>query len=305
MMGARDRAQTAKRRGTALRWAGALALSTAIVMFAPASFPDPASAQFQEANIHHSGLLGTKTLALTFDDGPSRFTGELLDILKAHNIKATFFVLGRQAERFPTLLARMRDEGHVIANHSTTHARLGRKYSRNADMLLAEVGDTHEVIAPFLRPGQGLYFRAPYGFWRVSHAETLNADPVLRHYVGPVFWDIGGHTSIDGEGKASASADWDCWRREWTAEECEVGYMREIARKKGGVALFHDVRERTIKMVETMIPVLVADGYRFVTLDQVPAYDQYKTPQDLPSVPVASLEGRQLADNSPRWTWVQ
>lgn len=278
---------------SALRWGLALSVATAVLTIAPASLPEPASAYFQEGSVHYSGLQGTRKLALTFDDGPTQQTDDVLDVLKENGVKATFFVLGQHVNGHTALMARMRDEGHIIANHSVTHARLGRRYVRNPEALIEEIGGAHAKMAPFLRSSQGLYFRAPYGLWRRQHADVLNADPVLKHYVGPIYWDVGGQTSIDEEGNASSSADWDCWRREWTADECAMGYMREIRRKRGGVVLFHDVRMRTATMVRQMIPALIRDGYTFVTLDQIPAYDQLKTPPDQPSsTPVTSLEPR-------------
>src|SRR6185436_712232 len=76
---------------------------------------EPANAYFQQTNIYSSGLIGTHTLALTFDDGPSAYTGPMLDELARYNIKATFFVLGSRASHHPELLERMAREGHVIA----------------------------------------------------------------------------------------------------------------------------------------------------------------------------------------------
>jgi peptidoglycan/xylan/chitin deacetylase (PgdA/CDA1 family) len=259
----------------------------ASVPCAPVLLSAPAAAYFQEGSVHYSGLQGTRKLALTFDDGPTNQTDDVLDILKRHNIKATFFVLGQHVGNYPAAMRRMRDEGHLIANHTMTHPRLGRRFVRNPDRLMDEIAGTHRLIAPFARADQGFYFRAPYGYWKSKHSEVLNADPVMRDYVGPIFWDVGGSTSIDEEGNASASADWDCWRREWTAEECGHGYMREIRRKKGGVVLFHDVRMRTATMVGQMIPDLIQEGYSFITLDQVPAYDKLKTPKADPSKPVS------------------
>jgi peptidoglycan-N-acetylglucosamine deacetylase len=260
-----------------------IALAGVTVLAMAAAFPQAANAYFQEKSVVHSGLQGSKTLALTFDDGPTNQTDDVLDTLKQHGVKGTFFVLGRNVDNHPALMDRMRNEGHLIANHTVTHARLGRRFVRNPDHLIREIGGAHDEIAPFLRVGQELYFRAPYGFWRKEHAETLNADPVLKHYVGPIYWDVGGYTAIDEEGNASASADWDCWRREWTADECAMGYMREIRRKKGGVVLFHDVRMRTATMVQQMLPALIRDGYTFITLDKIPAYDKLKTPPDKPT----------------------
>lgn len=272
-----------KTTSRALRAAGARLALAAATMLGLSLGAAPASAYFQEKSIHHSGLQGTKKLALTFDDGPTNQTDDVLNALKKNGVKATFFVLGRNVDYHPALMARMTAEGHIVANHTVTHARLGRRYVRNPDLLLKEIGGAHQEIAPFLRTDQGLYFRAPYGFWKSEHAQALNADPILKHYVGPIYWDIGGYTAIDDAGNASSSADWDCWRREWTADECAMGYMREIRRKKGGVVLFHDVRQRTATMVEQMLPALIRDGYTFITLDQIPAYEQYKTPPDKPS----------------------
>ncbi len=261
-----------------------------LFMTLPASQIDPANAYFQQTNIYRSGLQGTKTLALTFDDGPSAFTNELLDTLARNNVKATFFVVGSRVRHHPAIMDRMMREGHVIANHSFTHARLGRRYAATPELLITEIGNTNAAIAPYVRPGQGLYFRAPYGVWRKVHADFLNQDPELKHYVGPVYWDIGGDISYDDDGGLRAAADWDCWSQDLTADQCAQGYMREIHRKKGGVVLMHDIRQRSLWMVNAMLPTLVAEGYRFVTLDQVPEFDQYKTPIQ-PDVPVAQSEG--------------
>ena len=64
-----------------------------------------------------------RKVALTFDDGPAAtYTSRILDILKSEDVLATFFVLGTNVERFPELTTRIFDEGHLIANHSHTHA---------------------------------------------------------------------------------------------------------------------------------------------------------------------------------------
>jgi peptidoglycan/xylan/chitin deacetylase (PgdA/CDA1 family) len=189
-------------------------------------------------------------------------------------------------------MERMMREGHVIANHSFTHARLGRRYAQNPDLLIAQIADTHAAIAPYLRPDQGLFFRAPYGVWRQAHAEILNRDPQLQKYVGPVYWDIGGNIAYDDEGHLRSAADWDCWAQDLSAEQCARGYLREIQRRKGGIVLVHDIRERSLWMVKQLLPELVAEGYRFVTLDEIREFDQYKAPI-APDVPVAEGGGAQ------------
>ncbi|MEQ1755049.1 MAG: polysaccharide deacetylase family protein [Micropepsaceae bacterium] len=268
---------------TAVTAVATLALAFFFLAF-PASRVENANAYFQQTNIRSSGLVGTKTLALTFDDGPSSFTSELLDVLAKNNVHATFFLVGNRARLHPEALARMTREGHVLANHSFSHAQLGRRYANNPDLLVKQIGGTNDAIAPFVRSGQGMYFRAPYGVWRSVHAAVLNDNPVLKNYVGPIYWDIGGQIAFDDEGNVRSSADWDCWAHEWSADKCAHGYLREIARKKGGIVLMHDIRERSIRMVNTMLPQLIADGYTFVTLDEIKSLDQFKTPsgEDIP-----------------------
>ncbi|RYG45620.1 MAG: polysaccharide deacetylase family protein, partial [Chitinophagaceae bacterium] len=62
-------------------------------------------------------------IALTFDDGPSEFTPTVLDMLAAAGIKATFFCIGKNVDRFPEIAARIVKEGHIIANHSYSHGK--------------------------------------------------------------------------------------------------------------------------------------------------------------------------------------
>src|ERR1700686_5907866 len=63
----------------------------------------------------------TALVALTFDDGPSEDTERILDVLSAYNLRATFFMLGRQVELFPQVARRVVDEGHDLGNHSSSH----------------------------------------------------------------------------------------------------------------------------------------------------------------------------------------
>ena len=93
-------------------------------------------------NIYHSQ---EKIAYLTFDDGPSNNTHEILDILKQYNIKATFFVLGIQVQVFPETTNRIYNEGHYIANHGYSH-----KYSsiyQSPEQVLNEYNQCNEVVA--------------------------------------------------------------------------------------------------------------------------------------------------------------
>lgn len=276
-------------------------ITIAVIAFAavlPGGPVEPANAYFQKKNIYSSHLIHTHTLALTFDDGPSAYTAQVLDELARYDVKATFFVLGSRASHHTDLLERMSREGHVIANHSLTHPKMGRRYALHPEYLIAQIGGTHDTIAPYLRPDQGLYFRAPYGIWRKVHAEYLNQDPVLRNYVGPIYWEIGGSIEYDGAGNVRSAADWDCWSRDWSTEQCQAGYLREIHAKNGGIVLMHDIRERSVWLLQSMLPKLIEQDFKFVTLDQVPGLDPYRTPPAT-EVPVAGLRGTQTAMAAP------
>lgn len=235
-------------------------------------------ALFQQRTIFHSGLRDDHVVALTFDDGPNANTEAVLDALKTYNVKATFFVVGRMAHAHPGVLRRIAAEGHLLANHSATHPMLNGRFDEHPEQLVAQLKDVNDEIAPLMRPGDKLYFRAPYGLWRSAHAAILNGDPVLRNYVGPIYWDIGGDISKNSEGYIMSSADWDCWRHKWNAMACAKGYLREIRRKNGGVVLMHCIHGQSAELVADVVPALVEEGYSFARLDQVPEYKQYDTP---------------------------
>ena len=131
-----------------------------------------------------SGPATSRHVCLTFDDGPHpEFTPALLDFLKSRMVRATFFVVGRQAEQYPELVRRMASEGHVIANHSYAHPRPGQ---RSAFQLMAEVARTDAYVESLLGIRPRL-FRPPYGkttpaqlwrLWRTGHSVVLwNVDP--------------------------------------------------------------------------------------------------------------------------------
>lgn len=252
-----------------------------LLALVPAASAQPKSnelALFQDRTIFRSGLTRAHTVALTFDDGPNVNTARVLDALKEMNVRATFFVVGDQARRNPALLARITAEGHLLANHSATHARLDAWHAAQPRLLLNEVRMVDTQIAPHMRPGDKLYFRAPYGYWKSAHASILNADTRLRHYVGPIYWDIGGQMSMSRDGYVMAAADWDCWRIGWTPQTCAKGYLREIRRKDGGVVLMHSIHINSEALVRAVVPALIEEGYVFLRLDQMPEYRQYETP---------------------------
>ncbi|HUO89550.1 MAG TPA: polysaccharide deacetylase family protein [Rhizomicrobium sp.] len=282
-----------------LKFVGAVALA-ACCLAGPALAGDDDDgrvALFQPKTIFHSGLREAHVVALTFDDGPNANTVAVLDALKALNVKATFFIVGNMARNHPDVLARIAAEGHLLANHSATHPFLGRRYDANPQLLIDQIRIVHDQIAPLMRPTDHFYFRAPYGAWKAAHAAILNADPILRNYIGPIYWDEGGQNAITRDGYVMSAADWSCWRHKWSPQTCAKGYLREIRRHDGGVVLMHCVHHFSGELVQDVVPALIEEGYRFVRLDQVPEYRRYETPPA--STLVASSGATRTADFVP------
>ncbi|WP_207654071.1 polysaccharide deacetylase family protein [Desulforamulus profundi] len=108
-----------------------------------------------------------KVVALTFDDGPSAtFTPQVLDILREHQAGATFFVVGKRAEKYPELIRRMAQEGHEIGNHTFNHPMSPVKPARLAE----ELDKTDEVIYR-LTDRHTQYFRPPGGKCTIATVE--------------------------------------------------------------------------------------------------------------------------------------
>lgn len=178
--------------------------------------------------------------AITFDDGPGRHTGALLDLLAARGVKATFFVLGEHVREFPDLIRRMVAEGHEVENHSWDHPDM-RKLDEAARQKEIEdtVGllKTLGVIPHFFRPPYGSYDRG-----LVDQARTDGLEVVL--------WT---HDSID-------------WRYHTVAQlEGDIGVRGNGAH---GVFLFHDIHDSTIAAMPAVLDDLKAKGCRFTTVAQ-------------------------------------
>lgn len=222
--------------------------------------------------IERSSLVGKKVLALTFDDGPNRTsTRDILETLKEYNVPATFFVLGSLAERNSDVMKEIYDDGHLLANHTYSHPALGKiSFWSRKRTAKKEILKAHEILSPYYRSTDGLYFRAPENSWHKSLASYLNKQDELSKYVGPVMWDIGGSMNVKGN-QITQAADWACWVSPYklSPSECAQGYLNEIKRKKGGIVLLHDIHVSTAKMLKILLPKLKEMGYSFVTLNEV------------------------------------
>ncbi|MFQ5973301.1 MAG: polysaccharide deacetylase family protein [Alphaproteobacteria bacterium] len=126
---------------------------------------------------HWKGRSSGNCVSLTFDDGPSRYTDTVLDILAERGVRATFFVMGRQVEKFPQTVRRMAAEGHEIGNH--TYAFVAKKgaWKLYAPVGIDEVVRTQEAVKKITGTPPH-YFRSPGGqmgrrLWRAVRANKL------------------------------------------------------------------------------------------------------------------------------------
>src|SRR5437868_4015192 len=138
--------------------------------------------EMRSGSIYRSGPRSSKTVALTFDDGPDpRYTPAVLDILKAQGVKATFFVCGNMLERHPELGERILAEGHVIGNHSMTHAHLERlRVSAGRH----EIVDCERQIERLLGTRTHL-FRPPRGLWNAGEFREAS-----KNHFKMVLWSL-------------------------------------------------------------------------------------------------------------------
>jgi len=148
----------------------------------------PGPSESESASQRREAPVPAKRAALTFDDGPDRkYTPMVLDILSQYGVTATFFVVGTQAERYPEVLARIRDEGHEIGSHGYAHADMGK-------MTAADIAEDLRLADEALREAAGIVpalFRPPYGSVsdELKAALSDSGKKLVRWNVDPRDWD--------------------------------------------------------------------------------------------------------------------
>ena len=198
-------------------------------------------------------------LALTFDDGPHpELTPQLLDILRAEGIRATFYVIGRNVETYPDIARRIVSEGHEIANHTWSHPALP---GVGAARLNKEIAQTSEVIQRVTgrRPTN---MRPPYGAINERVRQSLYKD----HGLDVIMWSV---DPLD-------------WRR----PGAQVVRQRLVdGAAPGGILLAHDIHPGTIEAMPGTIRDLKARGYGFATVSQLLALQEHSRPRPAAAAP--------------------
>lgn len=182
---------------------------------------------------------GLKCVALTFDDGPQReCTGDLLDGLKARGAKATFFLMGQNISGNEDLVLRMKEEGHLIGNHSFRHIQL----TKEGTAAVCEAVDKTGKLIEEITGERPQYLRPPYGAW--------NDDLECRVDMTTVLW------SVD-------SLDWKLQNRQKIVRRV----LKDV--KDGDIILMHDIFPTSVEAALEIIDTLTRQGYTFVTVDEL------------------------------------
>lgn len=196
-----------------------------------------------------------KIIALTFDDGPdNKFTPQILNILKKHNVKATFFFLGTRVHQYPDTAKKVLEDGHVIGNHTYWHPELTKTGVQNMEW---EIKKNEQEIQNVLDIKTNL-FRAPYGALTEKHVQKLDE---LGYY--GIGW------SIDTE-------DW----RSLSAKEIKQNVINRL--HPGAIVLMHSAGHwtqdlsGTAEALDEIIPLLKQKGYTFVTIPEMISGDILK-----------------------------
>jgi poly-beta-1,6 N-acetyl-D-glucosamine synthase len=231
-------------------------------------FTDQSYETFPEPYIlQREGYL-PKAIALTFDDGPSTpWTGQILDLLARYHVRATFFVIGQNAERHPGLLRRIWAEGHEIGNHTFTHPNLGADPPVPIERVRLELNATQRAIEADVGHST-ILFRPPY---------NADAEPTTREEVIPIqeaaalgYVSVGEY--LDPQDWAIVDTDSSNELRPRTTQDIVNSVFAELANQHGNTILLHDGggdRARTVAALGILIPELERRGYRFVTASEL------------------------------------
>lgn len=181
----------------------------------------------------------TKKIALTFDDGPHpQYTPEMLAALKERDVKATFFLLGEEVEKYPEIVKEIYDQGHLIGNHSYKHEQLSKLSMKQA---CAQVNRTNELIYDVTGTYPS-YVRPPFGDWHEKLDCEVNMVEVL--------WDVD-------------TLDW--------SSQNHAQIVNKVLKnvQENDIILMHDGYETSVTAAKEIIDALKKQGYEFVTVDEI------------------------------------
>ena len=192
-------------------------------------------------------------IAMTFDDGPSAtLTPKLLDLLAAHHIKATFFVIGENVAEHPEIVARAAREGHEIASHSWSHPNLAKM---SQESVRSQLQRTDDAIKGATGKSPTL-MRPPYG--SITEREKRWIHDEFGYDI--ILWDV---DPLD-------------WKRPGPAV-VRNRILKET--RPGSIVLSHDIHPGTIEAMPSTFDELEAKGFKFVTVSELIAMATPATPR--------------------------
>lgn len=196
----------------------------------------------------------TKRVYLTFDDGPSIYTGQILDILEANDVKATFFVIAREDEFYWPFYTRILEEGHTLGMHSYSH-----DYNQVYASLESFETDITE-LSQFLYDRTGVYptiYRFPGG-----SSNTVSQVPIQEciAYLNEqqiIYYDW---NALNGDAVST----------ELSADRLIDNIMADVRRNDTSIVLMHDMQSRrnTIESLQQLIDILKEEGYELLPIDE-------------------------------------
>lgn len=249
----------------------------ALAQHAPPGDSDPARAANATPSAQitwDSVYVESPYVAMTFDDGPSAaLTPRLLDLLAAHHMKATFFVVGQNAADHPEILKRAVHEGHEIANHSWSHPNFGKM---GDDAVRRELQKTDDAIKAAIGTSPKL-MRPPYGSITARQKAWIHQDFGYRI----ILWDV---DPLD-------------WKRPGPS----VVTRRIVSEARpGSIILSHDIHPPTIEAMPATFDQLQAKGFKFVTVSELIAMERPRPPKPSPTPrPAASSPSEAPASPAP------
>jgi peptidoglycan/xylan/chitin deacetylase (PgdA/CDA1 family) len=183
-----------------------------------------------------------KEVALTFDDGPTEFTPRFLDLLKEHQVKATFFCIGKQIEKYPETFQRIIEEGHTIGNHTLSHSSSTGFLSTSK--MIKEITECDTVMKNTGNLKTDLY-RPPFGVTNPNIAKAIK-----KTHKQSIGWNV---RSLD------------------TIIDDEKKIYRRITKslKKGSIILLHDTSEKTYRVLVDLLVFLEDKKYSTFTVDSI------------------------------------
>jgi peptidoglycan/xylan/chitin deacetylase (PgdA/CDA1 family) len=195
-------------------------------------------------------------IAMTFDDGPSAtLTPKLLDLLAAHHIKATFFVIGENVAEHPEIVARAAREGHEIGNHSWSHPNFAKM---SEERVRQQLWRTDTAIQNATGTRSSL-MRPPYGSITAREKRWIHDE--FGYDI--ILWDVDPYD----------------WKRPGPAV-VRNRILKET--QPGSIVLSHDIHPGTIEAMPSTLDALAAKGFKFVTVSEL---IRLAVPQRAPASP--------------------